>query len=369
VDQWVRGAVVLRAIVLMLAWVGTLGLGAGCSRSDAEPPKPAPSATAGKQQVVLYSSIDDPILRPIVAEFTKETGIEVLTVGDTEATKTTGLVERLLSEKDRPRADVWWSSEPLGSMRLAREDALEPLPDREIMPRKGDVRYPWPSTYVGRGNRWFGGALRARVVAVNERGRQAVGESVSMQTLMSPALKGRVGMARPQFGSARLSVAAWCFEPVRGRALLTGLRDNGLRLYDGNASVVRALAQGEIDVGLTDSDDVHAAKAQGWPVDFAPAKSTNMDLWITFPMTVGLVRGAPHRDQARQLIDYLLGERVDRAMAKSEGKWVPIRWNFGGEDLRTLASNLPFPVGGIELSQLEGTIAPAMKLWDEVMGK
>ena len=50
------------------------------------------------------------------------------------------------------------------------------------------------------------------------------------------------------------------------RSWAQGLKANGLRLYDGNSSVVRAAANGEIDVGLTDTDDVYSGQKQGWPL-------------------------------------------------------------------------------------------------------
>ncbi len=69
---------------------------------------------------------DDYLLREMIAAFEKETGIDVLEVGDTEATKTVGLYTRLVDEKDAPRADVWWSNEPFYTVRLAEQGVLEP---------------------------------------------------------------------------------------------------------------------------------------------------------------------------------------------------------------------------------------------------
>src|SRR5260370_37579979 len=63
--------------------------------------------------VVVYTSVDDVFARPIAERFEKETGIQVKLVPDTEETKSTGLLNRLLAEKDRPQADVFWSGDPV----------------------------------------------------------------------------------------------------------------------------------------------------------------------------------------------------------------------------------------------------------------
>jgi len=44
------------------------------------------------QEVVIYTSLDKVFSQPILEAFEKETGIKVLDVYDSEATKTTGLV-------------------------------------------------------------------------------------------------------------------------------------------------------------------------------------------------------------------------------------------------------------------------------------
>src|SRR5688572_1310898 len=65
------------------------------------------------QDVVVYTSVDDVFARPICERFQKETGLTVKLVPDTEETKSTGLINRLIAEKDRPQADVFWSGDPV----------------------------------------------------------------------------------------------------------------------------------------------------------------------------------------------------------------------------------------------------------------
>src|SRR5262245_4347153 len=78
---------------------GSAALLAGCGRARAE--------------VVVYCSVDEGYARPILETFTKELGIEVRLVSDSEETKSSGLLSRLLAERARPRADVFWSGDPV----------------------------------------------------------------------------------------------------------------------------------------------------------------------------------------------------------------------------------------------------------------
>ncbi len=111
---------------------------------------PACSRSEDANTVVLYSSVDDGVIRPLLAEFEKRKGggFKVLLVGDTEATKTTGLVQRMLAEKDRPQADVWWSSEALGTVRLAKAGLFAPYTSAAA---EADLRLVGPPRSAGRG--------------------------------------------------------------------------------------------------------------------------------------------------------------------------------------------------------------------------
>jgi iron(III) transport system substrate-binding protein len=48
-----------------------------------------------QEQVVIYASLDKVFSQPILKAFERQTGIKVLDVYDSEATKTTGFVIRL----------------------------------------------------------------------------------------------------------------------------------------------------------------------------------------------------------------------------------------------------------------------------------
>jgi iron(III) transport system substrate-binding protein len=76
------------------------------------------------REVVVYTSLDKVFSQPVLEAFEKQTGIKVLPVYDSEATKTTGLVNRLIAEKDSPQADVFWNSETGRTIVLKRKGVL-----------------------------------------------------------------------------------------------------------------------------------------------------------------------------------------------------------------------------------------------------
>ena len=228
--------------------------------------------------MVLYVSADDALFRPVIKSFEDKTGIKVQIVGDTEATKTFGLVRRLLDEKDKPKADLFWCSEPIGVIRLADAGVLRQVP-ASLDPAKP---------------LWLPLAYRSRVIAFHTGRLSADAQPRRLGDLLKPELKGKVGLARPQFGTTRTHMAALLteFGEEKFDGFLRALKANGARIYDGNSMVVQAIAQGEISAGLTDSDDVEAGKAEKWPVD---CRGGTADLEASLPgQSDGAVLIMPH---------------------------------------------------------------------------
>ena len=295
--------------------------------------------------VVLYSSVDSDVLRPIIDRFTAQTGIKVLIVGDTEATKTTGLVQRLIAEKERPRADVWWSSEALGTVQLSRAGLLEPYTSAG---NETEFSGGWPKDQRGKLGDWYGFALRARVKVTQADAPPPVDGDV-----------GKIAVANPRFGTTRSHLAhvLWSAGAEDYTNLLKAARP-AIRVCDGNAAVVRAVAQGEARTGFTDYDDVLAGRRNGWKLHFEPSGPT-------IPNTVAIIRGGPNAAAARQLFDFILSAETERALAAGESKNIPLRPAVRAEfpELKV------FAVEVVNWDEVADRVEEALTIWDETIGK
>ncbi len=254
-------------------------------------------------RVVVYAAQDRVFAEPVFRDFQRVTGIEVLAVYDNEATKTTGLANRLLAEKGRPQADLWWSNEEMRTRQLVRLGVLE----------SGGAR--------------FGERRRVLVCASNRLARVPVPATLS--ALTQPAFRGRVAMAFPLFGTTatHLLVLRQRWGEPAWRVWCQALRDNRPLLVDGNSVVVRLVASGDAWIGVTDTDDVAAAQREGLPVVAIPLGSAES---MAIPNTVAEVRGARHPEAARRLADFLATTDVSRRLARDgafdlpgEGRIVP----------------------------------------------
>jgi iron(III) transport system substrate-binding protein len=264
----------------------------------------------GGEVVVVYTSVDDPVARPVLAEFTRRTGIQVETRTDTEADKSAGLAVRLEAERREPRADVWWGNEVFRTIRLADAGVLAPYES----PSAKDV----PPLFKDPSHLWTGSALRVRVIGVHRDPKKPGAKYLpndSLEDLLRPELKGRVAIADPRAGTTSGHVAAlyvlWGEE--KARQFFRGLRENDVKVLGGNANVTTEVGNGTLWAGLTDNDDVDATARAGGAIEARLPDQKTIGT-LTIPCTAALVAGAKHPEAAKKLIDYLLSAEVEQRL-------------------------------------------------------
>jgi iron(III) transport system substrate-binding protein len=138
--------------------------------------------------VVVYVSHDQVFSEPILKDFENETGIKVRAVYDTEETKSTGTMNRLIAEKDNPQADVYWANEPIRAEVLRQQGIAMPY----ISPNAGGI----PGSFKDPDGYWTGFAARARVLIVN---KNAGAKPDSILAYADPHWRGKTVIANPLF--------------------------------------------------------------------------------------------------------------------------------------------------------------------------
>jgi iron(III) transport system substrate-binding protein len=290
--------------------------------------------TRARRSVVAYVSVDDVLAREALAACTAATGIEVDAVYDTEASKSTGLENRLRAERDRPRADLFWSSEGFSAVRLAADGVLAPLPEA--------IWSSWPAKHRDEGRLWIAFAARARVLAYSPaRGTPPVDSWVALaKPKLARGTRASIAIADPRFGTTRGHFAAlknaWSTAHARDvdapefDAWLDGLRANGvLVLTGGNSATVEAVVTGECAYGFTDTDDVLAARARGLSVDFTVPRSLLGGVpgggTMLVPNTISLVAGREgSRADAESVAAWLVSPACEALLCGSPSRNLPL---------------------------------------------
>lgn len=289
---------------------------------------------ASGPEVVLYSSLDEGYAVELARLFEKQSGIHVRLVSDTETTKSTGLVSRLIAEKGRPQADVFLSGDVMRSA-LLKKLGLSTVwrPQAEFEKDDPDGHYACM-------------AARLRLILVHPGRAAAAPRPHSVLDLARPEFAPATCIANPLFGTTSLHAAVLfhALGEAKARQFFEDFTRFGGRMLSSNGEVRRRVASGEFAYGLTDSDDVSVALRDSKPVEFIIPDQQGMGV-VLVPCAVSVIAGAPHPAEAVRLAEFLISPQAEAWLAQSEAAHLPMRSKAAGPaafpDTGRLKTTLP----------------------------
>jgi iron(III) transport system substrate-binding protein len=306
--------------------------------------------------VVVYVSEDQVFSEPILKDFEHETGITVKSVFDTEETKSTGVMNRLIAEKDNPQADVYWANEPVRADVLKQRGVSAPY----VSPSAEGIA----DQFKDSDHYWTGFSARARLLLVNAK---STIKPTGLMAYTEPSAKGRAAIANPLFGTTTAYVAAlftvWGDE--RARTFMNAMKNNGVKMTTSNGESADFVANGQVDFALVDSDDAVNLKKQGKPVDLIYPDQEPGGLGVLIlPNAVTLIKGAPHLENGKRVIDYLLSKPTERKLAFADCAQIPLHSGVEAPpDLRHIEDIKAMGVSYADLARRMEEIQPVLKEW------
>lgn len=310
-----------------VCWLAVASAGIGCGLSDRAAP-PSADATA-ERRVVVYCSTDKGFAEPVFKAYEAKTGVKVLPLYDTEETKTAGLTARLVAEKARPKADVFWSSDTSRAVALAAQGVAAPHAPASAA--------AIPARYKSATGHWTGFAGRIRVMLYNTDQVRPGEAPRSIRDLTQPRWKGRFAFANPHFGTMSFHAASWfvAWGEAKASGFLQRLKDNGAVVAAGNSDVKDRVADGRVAVGILDEDDAVVALREKKRVAMVIPDQEGPDAMGTLlmPNVAVLIQGAPHADEARRFIEFLVSAEAETILAESDAAQYPLHPGIPGPSL------------------------------------
>jgi iron(III) transport system substrate-binding protein len=312
---------------------------------------------AGRQNTVtVYVSEDQVFSEPILKDFERESGIKVNAVFDTEEAKSTGVMNRLLAEKNNPQADVYWANEPVRADVLRQQGISAPY--------KPAAAAEIPDQFKDPQQYWTGFSARARLLVVNKATKI---KPTSVLSYIDPKAKGKAVIANPLFGTTTAEMAAlfslWGYE--RGKQFLAGLKGNQVKLSTGNGESADFVASGEFEFALVDSDDAVDRVRHGKPLEIAYPDQGDGEVGVLIlPNAVALVRGGPNPDNGKKLIEYLVSKETERKLAFADCAQIPLHPGVATpKEIKPIEQIKTMKVNYAELGAKLQAIQPILKQW------
>ncbi|MEX2458901.1 MAG: iron ABC transporter substrate-binding protein [Actinomycetota bacterium] len=334
----------------LVGLLAVIVIAAACGNDTPAPGGDTPSADAS---LTVYSGRNEEFIGPLFERFMADTGIE-LAIRYADSAE---LAATILEEGENSPADVFVSQDA-GSLGAVAAGGLFAGIDPGTLERV-DARFR------SRDGLWVGISGRARVAAYNTEVVQPEDLPASVTGFTDPEWRGRIGFP-PTNGSFQAFVAAMILTEGEdaARTFLEGLAANEPKLYEGNADVVRGIAAGEIDAGLVNHYYKYEIAAEDGDIPVENHFFTDGDPGaLVNTAGAGVLDTTEEADAAAELVDYLTGE-VGQTYFAEETFEYPVVPGFEPSVELVPLEEIQSP--DVDLSDLAGTIEPALELLAEV---
>ena len=260
-------------------------------------------------ELVVFSGRSDKFIKPVIKEFTAQTGIKVVL----HTGSSTALLNKLKLEGDRTSADLYISNDA-GNLQKGSELNL-------FQPIDADTAKLIPANFRAKDNSWLGLSARARVLVVNKNDETAKFVK-SVFDLADPRLKGKLAITHSSNESyiAGTTVYLRMTNEEKVKAWLTGMKANvGSSVFNKHSKIVKAVANGKKSVGLVNHYYIyrHLAKKPDAPIKIVLPDQGKDDMGIAWNVAgVAMVKHTSKSKVAKQLIAFMVSEAGQKLFAE-----------------------------------------------------
>ena len=315
---------------------------------------------AHSEEVNLYSTRQESLIRPILDEFEKDTGIKVNVVF-----AESGMLERLKSEGMNSPADVVLTVDISRIAAHKKAGVLQPVESDKL---KKNI----PPQYRDPNGEWYGLSARSRVF-FHSKDRVKPSELSTYKDLTDPKWKGRI-CVRSSSNAYNQSLLASIIAHDGAEAAekwAKGIKDNLARKpQGGDRDQIKAVAAGECDIAISNtyyygamqnSDDAKQVEATKkvrlfWPNQNGRGAHVNIS-------GAAVTKSAKNKDAAIKLIEYLSDTKAQEFYASSNYEF-PVK--SGVQLDETVESWGEFKADDIGLDKVAEAQAEAVKIFDRV---
>lgn len=249
-------------------------------------------------ELVIYSGRTQNLIRPLLEQFSEDTGIPIAVRWGDSA----DLALLLSQDGGAGGADVFISQSPGAVGFLAEQGTLGQLPE--------DVTSLVPEGDAAEDGSWVGLSGRVRTLVYNTDMVDPSELPDSVLAMSEPEYAGRVAVA-PTNGSFQdfVTVMRTQVGESETEAWLTAMADAGQPTYPNNTAIVEAVGRGEVPMGLV--NHYYAFKARDddpdLPVEnyYFPDGDYGSTLLVT---AASVIEGTNMSEEAQQFVEYMLSE-------------------------------------------------------------
>lgn len=254
-------------------------------------------AVHAADEVVVYSSRIDELIKPVFDAYTAKTGVNVKFITDKEAP----LMARIKAEGENTPADLLLTVDGGNLWQAEQMGILQPLKSQVI---KDNI----PAQYRSSTDAWTGLSLRARTIVYSPE-RVEEGELTTYEALAEERWEGRLCLrtSKKVYNQSLTATLIETHGAAKTEEIIKAWVNNlATDVFADDNAVIQAVDAGQCDVGIVNSYYYGRLHTQNpglraklfWPNQEDRGVHVNLS-------GIGLTKHAPHPEAAQKLVEWM----------------------------------------------------------------
>jgi iron(III) transport system substrate-binding protein len=265
------------------------------------------TAAQAADEVVVYSSRIDELIKPVFDAYTKKTGVQVKFITDKEAP----LMQRIKAEGENATADLLLTVDAGNLWQAEQMGILQPFTSKII-----DTNIPLQ--YRSSAHQWTGLSLRARTIAYSTD-RVKPADLSTYEALADKQWEGRLCLrtAKKVYNQSLTATLIETHGAEKTEKIIKGWVNNlSTDVFSDDIAVLEAINAGQCDVGIVNTyyyGRLHKQKPDlavklFWPNQGDRGVHVNLS-------GIGLTKHAPHPEAAKALVEWMTTPEAQKIFA------------------------------------------------------
>lgn len=264
-------------------------------------------AALAADEVVVYSSRIDELIKPVFDAYTAETGVKVKFITDREAP----LLARLKAEGKNTPADLLITVDAGNLWQAEQEGVLRPLDSATI---KANI----PAQYRSASGTWSGLSLRARTIFYSTE-RVKPEELSTYEALADENWEGRLCLrtSKKVYNQSLTATLIEAHGEKQAEQIVKGWVNNlATDVFADDTALLQAIDAGQCDVGMANTYYYGRLHKQNPGLKVKPFWPNQADRGVHVNLSgAGVTKHAPHPQAAQKLLEWMTGDKAQRLLA------------------------------------------------------
>lgn len=258
-------------------------------------------------EVVVYSSRIDELIKPVFDAYTQKTGVKVKFITDKEAP----LMQRIKAEGQNATADLLLTVDAGNLWQAEQMGILQPFTSKVI-----DTNIPLQ--YRAASHAWTGLSLRARTIAYSTD-RVKPSDLSTYEALADKQWEGRLCLrtAKKVYNQSLTATLIETHGAEKTEEILKGwVRNLSTDVFSDDIAVLQAISAGQCDVGIVNTyyyGRLHQQKPD-LPVKLFWPNQADRGVHVNLS-GIGLTKHAPHPEAAKALVEWMTTPEAQKIFA------------------------------------------------------